>query len=332
MPTFSKRLLLASACVTLILSGCNKPTATSSSESGKESAPATTTAPITATDDSKIIANVNGTAITLDEFNEYAAHRIQPGNKPTAAEAKAIVNELVSLELVVQEALKKGLDKKPDVVKNIEAQRRILLANAALKDYIESHPITDEQLKKEYDLRVAGAGTRELKARHILVKTEAEAKAIIAQLGKGADFAKLAKEKSSDSSAKEGGDLGWFNPNQMVKPFSDAALALKKGEYTKTPVQSQFGWHVIMLEDSRSPQAPPFDQMKERVRNFMQQKMSQEFIEGLKAAGKVEIKEQNLPIAAEPAAPPMPAQSPAPASGSAPAATPTPATHPPAGK
>ncbi len=326
MPIFSKRLLLASACVTLILSGCNKPTATSSSESDKATAPAaaTTMAPITAAGDSMVVANVNGTAITLDEFNEYAAHRLQPGTKPTAAEAKAIVTELVSLELVVQEALKKGLDKKPDVLKNIESQRRVLLANAALKDYIESHPITDELLKKEYDQRVAGAGTKELKARHILVKTEAEAKAIIEKLGKGADFAKLAKEKSSDSSAKEGGDLGWFNPNQMVKPFSDAALALKKGEYTKTPVQSQFGWHVIMLEDSRSPQVPAFDQMKERVRNFMQQKMSQDFIEGLKTAGKVEIKEQNLPIAAEPAAPPAASQSPVLAP--APAAHPHPAT------
>jgi peptidyl-prolyl cis-trans isomerase C len=323
MPTFSKRLLLASACVTLMLSGCNKPTATSSSESGKDSAPATTTAPITASGDSKVIANVNGTAITLNEFNDYAAHRLQPGSKPTAAEAKAIVNELVSLELVVQEALKKGLDKNPDVVKTIESQRRVLLANAALKDYIQAHPITDEQLKKEYDQRIAGAGTKELKARHILVKTEAEAKAIIAQLGKGADFAKLAKDKSSDSSAKEGGDLGWFNPNQMVKPFSDAALALKKGEYTKTPVQSQFGWHVIMLEDSRSPQVPAFDQMKDRVRNFMQQKMSQDFIDSLKTAGKVEIKEQNLPVAAEPAAVPAPA--PAPAPGAAPPAAPAPA-------
>lgn len=323
MPTFSKRLLLASACITLILSGCNKPTATSNGESGKDSATATTTAPITAAGGGKIVANVNGTAITLDEFNEYAAHRIQPGSKPTAAEAKAIVNEMVSLQLVVQEALKKGLDKKPDVMKNIESQRRVLLANAALKDYIEKHPITDEQLKKEYDQRIAGAGTKELKARHILVKTEAEAKAIIAQLDKGADFAKLAKEKSSDSSAKEGGDLGWFNPNQMVKPFSDAALALKKGEYTKTPVQSQFGWHVIKLEDSRSPQAPAFDQMKERVRNFMQQKMSQDFIESLKTAGKVEIKEENLPVVAEPTAPPAPAATPAP--GAAPAPAPAPA-------
>ena len=114
----------------------------------------------------------------------------------------------------------------------------------------------------------------------------------------------------------------------MVKPFSDAALALKKGEYTKKPVQSQFGWHVIMLEDSRSPQVPSFDQMKDRVRNFMQQKLSQDFIEGLKTAGKVEIKDQNLPVAAEPAAPPAPATATAPSA--APAAAP--ATAPAAGK
>jgi peptidyl-prolyl cis-trans isomerase C len=232
----------------------------------------------------------------------------------------------VSLELVVQEALKKGFDKKPDVLKTIESQRRVLLANAVLKDYIKSHPITDEQLKKKFDLHITGAGSKELKARHILVKTEAEAKAIIAQLGKGADFAKLAKVRSTDSSGKKGGDLGWFNPNQMGKPFSDAALALKKGEYTKTPVQSQFGWHVIMLEDSRSPQVSLLEQMKERVRNSMQQKMSQDFINSLKTAGKVEIKDQNLPVAAKPAAPPAPVLAPS----AAPAAAP--ATHPAAGK
>ncbi len=309
MPTFSKHLLLATVCATLMLSGCNKPTATNSDTSGKAAA----TTPITAADHSEVVATVNGTPITVDEFNEYAAHRIQPGSKPTAAEAKAIVNEMVSLELVVQDAIKKGLDKNPEVEKNIAEQRRVLLANAALKDYIEAHPITDEQLKKEYEERIAGAGNKELKARHILVKTEAEAKAIIAQLDKGADFAKLAKEKSSDSSAKEGGDLGWFNPNQMVKPFADAALALKKGEYTKTPVHSQFGWHVIQLEDSRSTQAPSFDQMKERMRNFMQQKMSRDFIDSLKTTGKVVIDEQNLPVAAEPATPPEPAPDTAPA-------------------
>ncbi len=318
MPTFSKSLLLASACITLILSGCNKPTATSS-ESGKDTAPTTTTAPITAASDSKVIATVNGTPITLDEFNEYAKRRLQPGSKPTAAEAESIINEMVSLELVVQDALKQGLDKQPEVVKNLEAQRRILLANAALKAYIEAHPITDEQVKKEYDQRIAAAGTKELKARHILVKTEAEAKAIIAQLDKGADFAKLAKEKSIDSSAKQGGDLGWFNPNQMVKPFAAAALALKKGAYTETPVQSQFGWHVIMLEDSRNAQVPAFDQMKDRVRNFMQQQLSQTFIESLKTAGKVEINKQNLPIAAEPAAPSAPTSSATPPAAPVPA-------------
>ncbi len=323
MPKFSKHLLLASVCATLLLSGCNKPTTTGSNESGKDAA----TTPITAPDNSKVVAKVNGTPITLDELNEYAARRIQPGSKLTAAEAKAILNEMVSLELVVQDAIKKGLDKNPEVEKTIENQRRVLLANAALKDYIEAHPITDEQLKKEYDERIAGANNKELKARHILVKTEAEAKAIIAQLDKGADFAKLAKAKSTDSSAKEGGDLGWFNPSQMVKPFADAALALKKGEYTKTPVHSQFGWHVIQLEDTRTTQVPSFDQMKERVRNFLQQKMSHDFIESLKTTGKVEIEEQNLPAAAEPAAPPAPEPTPAtaPAPDAAPPAAPAPA-------
>ncbi|MHB8473674.1 MAG: peptidylprolyl isomerase [Gammaproteobacteria bacterium] len=313
MSTISKRLLLASACITLILSGCNKP---STGESATDSTANATPSPSAAND--AAVATVNGTPITVSGFNDYAARRIQPGSVPTPEESKAILNEMVSLELVVQDALKKGLDKKPDVEKTIENQRRMLLANAALREYVEAHPITDEQLKKEYDQRIAAGGTKELKARHILVKTEAEAKAIIAQLEKGADFAKLAKEKSTDSSAKEGGELGWFSPSQMVKPFTEAALALKKGEYTKTPVQSQFGWHIIQLEDVRDTKAPPFDQMKDRVRSFLQQKMSQEYIEGLKAAGKVEIQDKNLPI------PPQPALK-APAPGGAAPVTPTPA-------
>lgn len=292
MPTFPLRLLLASACVTLILSGCDKPTATSGSESGKDSAPST--AQSAAPGDATVVATVNGTAITLDEFNNYAAHRLQPGKKPTAAEATSIVNEMVSLELVVQDALKKGLDKSPELMKTLENQRRILLANAALKDYVEAHPITDEQLKKEYQDRVAGAGGKELKARHILVKTEAEAKAIIVQLGKGADFTKLAKSKSSDSSAKQGGDLGWFNPNQMVKPFSDAALALKKGEYTKTPVQSQFGWHVIQVEDKRAKQPPAFEQVKDQARQAVIRDKYIALVKSLRADAKVEIPDENL--------------------------------------
>jgi len=325
MPTFSKRLLLASACITLIISGCNKPSSTGT-EPAKDAVPASTPS---ASSNEPAVATINGTPITVETFNDYAAHRVQPGSKPSAEEAKAILNEMVSLELVVQDAEKKGLDKKPEVLKTIESQRRVLLANAALRDYVDAHPITDEQIKKEYEQRIAGAGTKELKARHILVKTEAEAKAIIAALIKGADFAKLAKEKSSDSSAKEGGELGWFNPSQMVKPFSDAALALKKGEYTKTPVQSQFGWHVIMLEDTRDTKAPPLDQMKERVRNFLQQKMSQDYIEGLKTASKVELKEQNLPVAAEPVLK-QPEAGQAPMAPPAPPAPPTP--KPEAGK
>lgn len=319
MPTFSMRLLLASACITLILSGCDKPSSTGT-EPAKDAAPSS--APSAASNETAV-ATINGTPITVDAFNDYAAHRVQPGAKPSAEEAKAILNEMVSLELVVQDAAKKGLENKPEVQKTIESQRRVLLANAALRDYVEAHPITDEQIKKEYEQRIGTAGSKEMKARHILVKTEAEAKTIIAALNKGADFAKLAKEKSSDSSAKEGGDLGWFNPTQMVKPFSEAASALKKGEYTKTPVQSQFGWHVIKLEDTRETKAPPFDQMKERVRSFLQQKMSQDYIEGLKTASKVELKEQNLPVSAEPVlkqpeaghaheAPPAPPAPPAP--------------------
>ena len=164
------------------------------------------------------------------------------------------------------------------------------MTQADVQNFIKSNPVTDAEIKTEYDAKVAGENGTEYKARHILVKTEDEAKKIIAELDKGGDFAKIANKVSLDGKdTQNGGDLGWFVASQMVAPFSDAVIKLDKGQYTKTPVQTQFGWHVILREDSRAQTPPSLDSVKEQLLPYLQRKKVQDFVEGLRKSAKVEI-------------------------------------------
>ncbi len=173
---------------------------------------------------------------------------------------------------------------------NEELARRKLLVNAYLADFMKKNPVSEADKKAAYEDYKKELGDKEFNARHILVKTEAEAKDIIAQLNKGTDFAKLAKEKSLDPGSKEkGGDLGWFSPAGMVKPFSDATTALKKGALTSTPVQTQFGWHVIKLIDTRATQVPPYDKVEDGLERTLQQRKLEKMMLGLKDKAKIEV-------------------------------------------
>ncbi len=241
--------------------------------------------------DAKVLATVNGQPITEEVFQQYMNARQLPAAASASPEERvALLNQLISVELVVQDALDKQLEKQPDVKAAIENQQRNILASAALRKYLSEHPISEQDLKAEYDARVAEIPHKEYHARHILTKTEDEANAIIAQLKKGGDFEKLADEKSLDNSAKNGGDLGWFSTGQMVKEFSDAVAALKKGQYTQKPVKSDFGWHVILLEDVRDTPIPPFSEAKDRVKTLVQSRRAQQYVQDLRAKAKVEIK------------------------------------------
>ncbi|MFN7888427.1 MAG: peptidylprolyl isomerase, partial [Betaproteobacteria bacterium] len=150
------------------------------------------------------------------------------------------------------------------------------------RDRSEQNPVTEAQIKAEYDKQKAAAGAKEYRARHILVENEADAKAVIDQLKKGAKFDELAKQKSKDpGSAQRGGDLDWAGPDGFVKPFSDAMVALQKGQYTQTPVQTQFGWHVIQLDDVRDTQFPPLDKVQPQIREMLQQQRVQAYVDSL---------------------------------------------------
>jgi peptidyl-prolyl cis-trans isomerase C len=203
---------------------------------------------------------------------------------------QAITNKLIDSELVYQEAQKLGLDKQADYLAREELSRRELLTSMYLQDFVKKNPISESETKSAYEEYKKAYGDKEYSARHILVKTEGEAKDIIAQLGKGGDFAKIAKEKSLDPGSKEkGGDLGWFSPASMVKPFSDVAINLQKGSISTNPVQTQFGWHVIKLIDTRTAQPLPYDKVKDGIQKNLQQRNLEKMMAELRTKAKIDI-------------------------------------------
>ncbi|HAJ92142.1 MAG TPA: peptidylprolyl isomerase [Gammaproteobacteria bacterium] len=236
-----------------------------------------------------VIATVNGQPITQAELDVYSSQRKSPSKAPEANSKEVIMKELVSLELMRQDAAKQGLEKKPEVIATLAQQQRTALAGAAIQNYMTSNPVSDEDAKKVYDEQMGKAG-KEFKARHILVKEQEEAEAIIKLLDSGSDFSELAKEKSTGPSGASGGELGWFGEAQMVKPFSEAAAQLEKGQYTKAPVQTQFGWHVIILDDSRETTPPPFDDVKDRIKMLLVNQQMQQHVEAMRSTATIEIK------------------------------------------
>jgi len=205
------------------------------------------------TKDANSPAIVNGKPIDSNVFDKFvsSATRGQPQSQMTPEQKNQLLDHFIGMQLAAEAAEKAGLEKDKDLAGQIALNRNNLLAEAQFKKYLDQHPITDDEVKAEYDAQV-GHMPREYHARHILVDDKAKADSIVSQLKKGGDFQKLAKEHSKDPSGKNGGDLGWFTLDTMVKPFSDAVAALEKGKYTPEPVQSQFGWHIILLEDSRA--------------------------------------------------------------------------------
>lgn len=249
------------------------------------------------------IASVNGQYIskkTLEDLEKDLAQRSQ-GQAPAFPKEK-LVDELVQREVLVQDAMKKKLDQSPEVVAQLDAAKKAILTQASLQAYLKANPVTDDEIKKEYDSKVGGTNGTEYKASHILVKTEDEAKKLIAELDKGGKFADLANKHSLDAKdSKNGGSLGWFSPGQMVAPFSEAVAKLEKGKYSKTPVQTQFGWHIILSEDSRKQTPPPLEAVKEQLTPMLQRQKIQTMVEGLRKQAKVEIllpKEEPKPAVA----------------------------------
>jgi len=277
MPFNLKKTSLLVLCTfgLTMLSACN------AEESGKTTAPSTETA--------KPALIINGVAIPQSRLDLVLQQQAAQGQPSSPELIKAIKENLITNELFAQEAAKKGLDKKPEVITQIEMMKSSVLARAFVQDFAKSSPVSEEALKAEYDRIKAQLGDKEYKARHILVDSEQAAKDIIAQLKKDPKkFEKLAADKSKDPSKAKGGDLGWSAPGNFVKPFSDAMVALKKGQLTEKPVQSQFGWHVIRLDDMRDMKAPPLEEVKPQLSQRIQQQALEKLIGELRSKAKIE--------------------------------------------
>jgi peptidyl-prolyl cis-trans isomerase C len=238
--------------------------------------------------DEKAAAIVNGVSIPEARLDMRVKAAAQQGQPDSPEVRKAIRDDLVNLEVISQAATKSGLDKQADVAQQLELARQSVLAGAFVQDYVKNHPVSDDALKQEYENLKKRVGNKEYKLSHILVATEDDAKKVEAELKKGGKFAKIAKSKSKDpGSADKGGDLGWSVPSNFVQPFGEAVLKLNKGQISD-PVQTQFGWHVIKLEDTRDLKVPTFEEMKPNLEKRLQQQAIQKEIEDLRSKAKIE--------------------------------------------
>jgi peptidyl-prolyl cis-trans isomerase C len=238
--------------------------------------------------DDKAVALVNGAAIPQARMDMRVKAAAQQGQPDSPDLQKAIREDLINLEVISQAASKNGLDKQPEIVQQLELARQSILAGAFVQDYVKSHPFGDDVLKQDYETMKARVGNKEYKLSHILVETEEDAKKVVAELKKGAKFAKVAKTKSKDpGSADKGGDLGFAVPSNFVQPFAEAVTKLAKGKISD-PVQTQFGWHVIKLEDTRELKVPTFEEMKPNLEKRKQQESIQKAVAELRGKAKIE--------------------------------------------
>lgn len=238
--------------------------------------------------DDKAEALVNGVSIPKSRVDLRVKAAAQQGQPESDEMRKAIREDLINLEVISQAAAKNGLDKQADTAQQIELARQSVLAGAFVQDYVKNNPITAEAMKQEYETMKARVGNKEFKLSHILVESEEEAKKAIAEMKKGAKFGKVAKSKSKDPGSKDnGGDLGWAVPSNFVQPFAEAAMKLSKGQVS-APVQTQFGWHVIKLEDTRELKVPTLEEMKPQLEKRMQQQAIQKLIEEMRGKAKIE--------------------------------------------
>ena len=251
-------------------------------------APANTTTTTTTTEDKKVVATVNGQAITQDTLDSVVT-MVRRSSQGEDIDTKGILDDLVITELARQEANKSGVAEREDIKNKVKDFTDKIVLNAWTQEKASSFKVSDDELKKIYEKRIAGTDKYEYKARHILMKTKEEAEGIIKDLEKGTDFADLAKKSSDGPSASMGGDLGWFKSETMVKPFADAVAKMEPGTYTKEPVQTEFGWHVIKLEERRDVKPPEFESVKPQLQRQYEQEKMLEYMNELRTKADVKI-------------------------------------------
>jgi len=273
----TQRISLVLLAAASLLVGCTKPAGDAAKPAADAAKPAT-----------GIVATVNGQQISAEAFDVFLqAVTGKPAAEATPEQKSQVLDQLIDMTIVAQAGEKEGLQDLPATKARISLLTTQILAQATTEKYLETHPVSETEVKADYDTQVANVPL-EYKAQHILVDTKEKAEEIIKELEAGADFDKLAARDSKDPSGKNGGDLGWFNLQTMVKPFSDAVAALKKGEITKQPVETQYGWHVIKLEDTRTPTIPAFEDVKPQVEQMTQRKKIEAYLDELRKSAKIQ--------------------------------------------
>ena len=234
------------------------------------------------------VAVVNGKPIPSSRVEMLVKQMTGQGQQDTPQLRAMIKEELINREILLQEADKRGVSNTPEVKNQLDMARQQITIRALVTDFLKKNPVKEADMKAEYDKFKSQAGDKEYHARHILVEKEDDAKAIIAKLKGGAKFEDLAKQSKDPGSAANGGDLDWAPPTAFVKPFSDAMIALQKGQVTETPVKTQFGYHVIKLEDSRAAKVPTFEEVKPQIAESLQQQKLQAYQQELKKKAKIQ--------------------------------------------
>ncbi len=281
-----QKLLFAALAASLLLPA---QFATAADAAAPAAAPAAAAPDAKAAEPAKPLAVVNGVALPQVFAVFVRQSRMDRGGSPEALSEESIRDAVITAEVLSQEALRKGLDKDPTVAAAMDFQHKETLSQALVENFVRTNPVSEEAIKAEYENAKAKAGDTEYHPRHILVGSEKEAKDIIAKLsGKKAKFEDLAKKQSKDSSAGNGGDLGWTLPANLVPEFSSAMVKLKKGEFSKTPVQTKFGWHVIRLDETRKLDIPAYDKLKGRIANQLLQQQLRKYAQELRASAKIE--------------------------------------------
>ncbi|MFO1465779.1 MAG: peptidylprolyl isomerase [Steroidobacteraceae bacterium] len=237
------------------------------------------------------VATVDGTPISREIYDFYTKSVAgKNANELTAEQKSQVLDELVNTQLIANQAIKDGLEKDSETASRLAVARLRLLADGEAQKYLKGKEPSEQEVRVEYESAITSMDKTQYHARHILVATKELAQQLIKQIKGGGSFEAIAKANSIDGSKERGGDLGWFSPSGMAKPFADAVKTLKKGEMTAEPVQTQFGWHIIKLDETRDASPPPFEQVREQLASRVMQKKLQAYIDELKKTAKIEKK------------------------------------------
>lgn len=294
---FTKKAILGFVSIsTLLISGCDYPDfqIPTNIPAPTSTTPGDTTQINTASaedsDPKKTFAIINGLSVSKNLFSLYESQR--RGKRPVSNrinEQKELEDEFINMELLAQDAIKRGLDKHDEINSNIMLQKKSILVTAIINELREQDPITEKRLQAEYDLKYRQNTPLEYSTRHILVDKKPKALEIIKQLDKGEDFSKLATQNSIGPAANEGGALEWFKQGDVIPEFLAAVKQLKKGQYSSTPTQSRYGWHILLLEDTRQGKVPELDQVRDRLKKDIHTRRLELYIQKLRKEADIQV-------------------------------------------